>query len=68
MGFTIYVGIWIIPIIMSQNLRFKTQKKLFMIVMRQDVNRWQKYILQQKKIGTFSHEEIADKMYKPIYK
>lgn len=53
---------------MSQNLRFKTQKKLFMIVMRQDVNRWQKYILQQKKIGTFSYEEIADKMYKPIYK
>ena len=61
MGFTIYVGIWIIQIIMSKNLRFKTQKKLFMIVMRQDVNRWQKYILQQKKLGHFPMRKLLTK-------
>ena len=52
MGFTIYGVIEILPILMSQNINFKDQKRLFVKSMRKDSNRGpqnrQKYILPQK--------------------
>ena len=52
MGVTFYVGIWILQILMLQNLNVKDMKELFVKVTRKDPNRGpqncQKDILQQK--------------------
>ena len=54
MGVYFYVGIWILQILMQQNLNFKDMKELFVKVTRKDPNRgpqnWQKYILQPKNV------------------
>ena len=50
-----YVGIWILQILMLQNMNFRYKKRLFVIVIWKDPNRapqnLQKYILQQKYVA-----------------
>ena len=54
MGVTFYVGIWILQILMLQNLNFKDMKELFVKVTRKDPKigppNCQKDILQQKNV------------------
>ena len=68
MGVTFYVGIWILQILMLQNLNFKDMKELFAKVTRKDPNRGpqncQKDILQQKNVVAGKNLSYANMSHK----